>query len=326
MDTFLIIKNGCACLPTDELKQYTVFQVKTRSVSAALNKHKKVFPEYDVLISVKYDLCNTSTPSIYSIMKNWYGSKGVKAKLFQEKFNTIGLVEGVTHEDFCSCVLTAVDEWKKQTNPDTGVCSGKGKEDCSICCDTMNKRSLVLKCKHEFCYKCIHKWYIESTSKACPVCRTFIDKDDIERGGKDYCTICCDTINKQSVVLKCKHEFCYKCISDWYITSTSKACPVCITPIKWVDIEGKGKDYYCLICYDALDRQSFVLRCKHEFCYKCIKGRCLASTTSKYCPACKTSIDMVELDAINRTELGPFSISIHITSMFTPRCSAIHRN
>ena len=235
MDTFLIIKNKCSSLPTDyDLKQYTVFQVKERDVPATLRKHKNMFPECTVLYSLEYNAESQSDCPIYSMMKDMYGSNGVKAKLFKEKFNSIVLVEGVTEDDFYSSVLTAVDEWKKQTNPDTtDVYNGikEGKEYCLACCDTMKKQSVVLKCKHQFCYKCIMGQYYNKMLKSCPVCRHPNNMVDINRGKIVYCLICDDVMDNKRIILKCNHKFCYKCIKNWCHrpSISNHYCPACIS-------------------------------------------------------------------------------------------------
>ncbi|XP_061108476.1 zinc-binding protein A33-like [Conger conger] len=41
---------------------------------------------------------------------------------------------------------------------------------CSLCCDIF-KEPVLLKCSHSFCRVCLQKWWVQNSSRECPICR-----------------------------------------------------------------------------------------------------------------------------------------------------------
>jgi hypothetical protein len=115
---------------------------------------------------------------------------------------------------------------------------------CSIKYCRENDESIILKCTHEFCKKCILRYFEEmshsdSLPVACPECRTLISKKKIRSFvepsvAEDYirkissiellCEECAERANiKDLVRLECGHWFDHICLEDHFKKIISSA-------------------------------------------------------------------------------------------------------
>ena len=51
-------------------------------------------------------------------------------------------------------------------------------EECAICFSKIGDNSIILKCKHVFCYSCLEKWKETYNNSFCPMCKKSIEDED----------------------------------------------------------------------------------------------------------------------------------------------------
>ncbi|XP_053420840.1 LOW QUALITY PROTEIN: protein mono-ADP-ribosyltransferase PARP14-like [Nycticebus coucang] len=149
----------------------------------------------------------------------------------------------------------------------------KEKDICVICMDTISKKHVLPKCKHEFCAPCINKAL--SYKPICPVCQTSYD---IQKGNQPNGSMHV-TRSPQSLP---GYESCGSIVIT-YDMKTGLQTGSASSGASEVD--KKEKDI-CVICMDTISKKHVLPKCKHEFCAPCINK---AMSYKPICPVCQTS-------------------------------------
>lgn len=115
--------------------------------------------------------------------------------------------------------------------------------------------------------------------------------EEYSKRPEEYCNICYDTHNSETIELLCKHKYHYECIKDSYKNNRSRECPYCrrdggYLPLKEGDkpIRGIHQEYVSVNnkskqCVGILQSgKNKGQRCKNKVSYKLPSGE-----ISDYC-------------------------------------------
>ena len=111
------------------------------------------------------------------------------------------------------------------------------KEQCEICKKDIDRKVVIRKCLHSFCYNCVAR--IARFTYDCPKCtgtysliaeriskkRQVESPRPPEKEEDGECCICLGEKENRAVIDACFHSFCFKCICEWAKNITQ--CPLC---------------------------------------------------------------------------------------------------
>ncbi|XP_043943000.1 E3 ubiquitin/ISG15 ligase TRIM25-like [Protopterus annectens] len=115
---------------------------------------------------------------------------------------------------------------------------------CPLCANIFQV-PVMLECGHNFCLKCVGKFWDSNEDSYCPRCkkkcpdmkcpadpkleRMLIDVDGEDPSYSDDTLRCpfCANIFQIPVMLECGHNFCLKCVGKFWDTDEDPHCPRC---------------------------------------------------------------------------------------------------